>query len=131
MVTLKKATWTAAILCAIPTLLLCGALVVAGDRIFTLLLGHAATVPAMVTPFLVVLLIANLAQNVASCLLLHTGFFHELARVVTVTLGSMAIMTAIVITSGAGIVGFISGYAAAYVVGAALYIAYVRQKIFR
>jgi O-antigen/teichoic acid export membrane protein len=131
MATLKKATWTAAILCAIPTLLLCGALMVAGDRIFNLLLGHAASVPAAATPILVVLLIANLAQNVASCLLLHTGFFHELARVVTVTLGAMAIMTVIVIASGTGIVGFIGGYAAAYVVGAALYIAYVRQKIFR
>jgi O-antigen/teichoic acid export membrane protein len=131
MVTLKKATWTAAILCAIPTLLLCGALVVAGDRIFTLLLGHAASVPAAVTPILVVLLIANLVQNVASCLLLHTGFFHELARVVTLTLGAMAIITLIVIAAGAGIVGFIGGYAAAYVLGAALYVAYVMQKIFR
>jgi O-antigen/teichoic acid export membrane protein len=131
MATLKRATWTAAILCAIPTLILCAALIVAGDRIFALLLGHAASVPAAATPILVVLLIANLAQNVASCLLLHTGFFRELARVVTVMVGAMAIMTAIVIAAGAGIVGFIGGYAAAYVVGAALYIAYLMQKIFR
>lgn len=131
MATLKRATWTAAILCTIPTLLLCAALILAGDRIFALLLGHAASVPAAATPILVVLLVANLAQNVASCLLLHTGFFRELARVVTVMVGAMAIMTAIAIASGAGIVGFIGGYAAAYVLGAALYIAYLMQKIFR
>ena len=130
MITLKKATWTAAALCAIPTLVLCVALVVAGDRIFALLLGHAASVPAAAIPVLVVLLVANLAQNVASNLLLHTGFFHELARVVTLMLGAMAVTTLVVIVSGAGIVGFIGGYAAAYVIGAALYIAYVKQKIF-
>jgi O-antigen/teichoic acid export membrane protein len=130
MVTLKKATWMAATLCAIPTLALCVALAVAGDRIFALLLGHAASVPAAAMPILVVLLIANLAQNVAGSLLLHTGFFHELARAVTLTLGAMAIMTAILVVSGAGIIGFIGGYAAAYVVGSAIYVTCMKQKIF-
>ena len=131
MVTLKKATWMAATLCAIPTLALCVALVVAGDRIFVLLLGHAASIPAAAIPILVVLLVANLAQNVAGSLLLHTGFFHQLASAVTMTLGAMAVMTSIVIVSGAGIVGFIGGYAAAYVVGSALYVAYMMKKNFR
>jgi hypothetical protein len=42
----------------------------------------------------------------------------------------MAAMTIVVIVSGASIVGFIGGYAAVYVVGAALYVIYVVQRIF-
>lgn len=130
LVTLKKATWTAAILCAVPTFALCGVLLVAGDWLFALLLGHAATVPRAATPILIVLLLANLAQNVASCLLLHTGFFHEIARVATFLVISMTAMTIIVIVSGVDIVGFIGGYAAVYVVGAALYVRDVVRRIF-
>jgi O-antigen/teichoic acid export membrane protein len=129
LATLKKATWIAALLCAVPTLALCAVLLLAGDRLFALLLGHAATMPAMATPILVVLLLANMAQNVASNLLLHTGFFREMARVVTILVAAMAVMTAIVMACGAGIVSFIGGYAAVYVVGAALYISYVARKV--
>ncbi|HEY6022732.1 MAG TPA: hypothetical protein VIV34_00980 [Pseudolabrys sp.] len=123
--TLKKATWIAAVLCAVPTLALCALLLFAGDRFFALLLGHAATIPPAVTMTLIVLLLANLAQNVASCLLLHTGFFREIARVASFLVAAMAAMTALVLLGGLDIVGFIGGYAAVYVVGAALYVAYV------
>ena len=119
--TLKRATLTAFILCAIPTLALCGILLVAGDHLFALLLGHAATVPPAATKVLVVLLLANLAQNVASNLLQHTGFFHEIARVATFLAIAMAAMTLACIAAGVGIVGFIAGYAGVYVAGAALY----------
>lgn len=128
---LKKATLTAAILCAIPTVALCALLLLAGDRVFALLLGKAATVPPEATLILVVLLVANMAQNVASCLLQHTGFFREIARVATFLVVAMAAMTAIVIASGLDIVGFIGGYAAVYVAGAVLYIAYVIRGPFR
>jgi O-antigen/teichoic acid export membrane protein len=130
LATLKKATWTAAFLCAVPTFTLCAILFVAGDWLFALLLGHAATVPRTATLILIVLLLANLAQNVASCLLLHTGFFHDIARVATFLVISMAAMTIVVIVSGASIVGFIGGYAAVYVVGAALYVIYTVHRIF-
>lgn len=128
---LKKATLTAFVLCAIPTFALCALLLIAGDRLFALLLGHAATVPPAATYVLVVLLLANLAQNVASNLLLHTGFFREIARVATFLVAAMAAMTLIAITAGVDIVGFIGGYAAVYVAGAALYIAYVWRGPFR
>src|SRR6185437_5470611 len=121
--TLKKATLTAAILCAIPTLALCAILLVAGDRLFALLLGHAATVPPAVTLILVVLLLANLAQNVANSLLLHIGFFREIARVASILVAAMTAMTVIVLLSGLNIVAFIGGYAFIYVLGAALYVA--------
>jgi hypothetical protein len=129
--TLKKATLMATVLCAIPTLALSILLLAAGDRLFALLLGGAATVPPSVTPILVVLLIANMAQNVASCLLQHTGFFREIARVASFLVIAMAAMTAIVLIAGVGIVGFIASYTAVYVAGAALYIAYVVRRPFR
>jgi O-antigen/teichoic acid export membrane protein len=127
---LKKATWTAAILCAIPTIVLCAILLFAGDRLFTLLLGHAATVPRAAALILVVMLLANLVQNVASNLLLHTGFFREIARLSTAVVILMTAMTAAVVLAGLDIVGFIGGYAAVYVAGAALYI-YMLRKPFR
>lgn len=43
--TLKKATLTATVLIAMPTIALCALLLTAGDKLFALLLGHAATVP--------------------------------------------------------------------------------------
>jgi len=127
--TLRKATWTAAILCAIPTFVLCALLLFGGDRFFALLLGHAATMPPATKLILVVLLVGNLAHSVASCLLLHTGFFRELARVATFVLVGMAVMTGLVVVFGIGIVGFIGWYAAVYVAGAALYVAYVMRAI--
>ena len=127
---LKKATWTAAILCAVPTIVLCAILLFAGDRLFTLLLGHAATVPRAAALILVVMLLANLVQNVASTLLLHTGFFREIARNATAMVILMAAMTAAVVLAGLDIVGFIGGYAAAYVAGAGLYL-YMLRKPFR
>ena len=129
--TLKKATLAAAILCAIPTLALCALLLFAGDRLFALLLGHAATVPPAATPILVVLLLANLAQNVASSLLLHTGFFHEIARVASTLVAAMAAMTAFVLLGGYDVVGFIGGYAVVYAIGAALYVASAVRGPFR
>jgi len=123
--TLKRATWTAAALCAVPTFALCALLLTAGDRLFALLLGKAATVPPAAVLILVLLLIANLAQNVASNLLLHTGFFRELARVASLLIVGMAAMTGIALAAGTDIVGFIGGYAMVYMAGSALYVVYV------
>ena len=129
--TLKRATLTAAVLTALPTLLLCLLLLLLGDQIFALLLGHAATVPSAAVVILVVLLIANMAQNVASCLLLHTGFFREIARVASFLVAAMAAMTALVLLTGLDITGFLAGYAVVYVAGAALYLYYVVRQPFR
>ena len=129
--TLKKATLTAAVLCAIPTIILCVLLLAAGDRLFALLLGGAATIPREVTYILVALLVANLLQNVATNLLLHLGFFREMARVATFLVVAMAAMTGIVLVAHLDITGFIAGYAVVYLAGAALYIAYVFRGPFR
>ncbi len=129
--TLKKATLTAAFLVALPTFALCALLLLAGDRLFALLLGHAATVPREAVYVLVVLLLANMAQNVASNLLLHTGFFREIARVATFLVAAMAAMTGIVLVAGLDITGFLAAYALVYVAGAVLYIGYVVSRPFR
>ena len=128
---LKRATLTSAVLCAIPTLALCGLLVFAGDYLFGLLLGHAATIPYEATLILVVLLLANLVQNLGINLLMHTGFFREIARVATVLMVAMAAMTAIVFVAGADIVDFIAGYAVVYCAGAVLCMLYVVRGPFR
>lgn len=128
--TLKKATLTAAALCAIPTLVLCAALLFGGDKFFALLLGHAATMPRAATYILIALLIGNLAHSVATCLLLHTGFFREIGRVAGVVVVAMAAMTGLVVVCGLGIVSFIGLYAAVYIAGVVLYVAHVRRMIF-
>ena len=129
--TLKKATLTAAFLIALPTIALCAVLLAAGDQLFALLLGHAATVPREAVFILVVLLLANMAQNVASNLLLHTGFFREIARVASFLVAAMAAMTGIVLSAGLDITGFLAAYAAVYVAGAALYLVYGARSPFR
>jgi O-antigen/teichoic acid export membrane protein len=129
--TLQKATLTSAVLCAIPTLALCVLLLVAGDRLFAVLLDHAATIPHEATLVLVVLLLANLVQNVASNLLLHTGFFREIARVASFLVVAMAAMTGVVLALRLDIVGFIGGYTVVYIAGAVLYIAYVLRGPYR
>lgn len=129
--TLKKATLTAAVLIALPTLALCALLLLAGDQLFALLLGHAATVPREAVLILVVLLLANMAQNVASNLLLHTGFFREISRVASFLVVAMAAMTAIVLVAGLDITGFLAGYVLVYIAGSALYLFYVVNRPLR
>jgi O-antigen/teichoic acid export membrane protein len=129
--TLKKATLTATTLCAIPTLALCALLLFAGDRVFAVPFGQAASVPSAATLLLSGLLLANLAQNVATCLLLQTGFFREIARVANVLVVAMAMMTAVVLVIDASVIGFIGDYTLVYVGGAASYVAYVVRKPFR
>jgi hypothetical protein len=129
--TLKKATITATILVALPTVALCVLLLTAGDWLFALLLGHAATIPRQAVIALVVLLLANMVQNVASCLLQHTGFFREIARVAVFLVVAMAAMTALVLAAGLDITGFLTGYTVVYIAGAILYIGYVLHRPFR
>jgi hypothetical protein len=117
---LKRATLTATVLCAIPTGVLCAILLFSGDKLFALLLGKAATIPREATVILVCLLIANLAKNVATCLLQHTGFFREIARLGTITGGTIILATVVAVLMHLDIVGFLGVFAAAYVFGAVL-----------
>jgi O-antigen/teichoic acid export membrane protein len=115
---LNRATLTAAILCAIPTAVLCVILLLAGDRLFALLLEKAATIPPQATIILVVLLFANLIKNTATCLLQHTGFFRELARLGTLTGATIILATGLAVVFRFDFVAFLSVFAVAYVCGA-------------
>jgi O-antigen/teichoic acid export membrane protein len=92
--TMIRATWLAAILCVIPAAVLCGILMVSAHWIFAFLLGPAAVMPAEAAPILVVLLFANLTQMVSHSLLVHSGFFKEVAKLGVITAVAMTAATA-------------------------------------
>lgn len=111
---LIRATLMAAALCCIPALIICGLLFFASDRFFAFLLGPAATMPATLTPVLIALLLANLAQTVSNSLLLHTGYFRQLAFIAGGMALAMTLMTAVAFTMRLDIVGYLAAYAAVF-----------------
>ena len=129
--TLKKATLTAAALVALPTVTLCLLLLFAGDRLFALLLGQAATVPSAAVSSWWCCCSPTWRRTSPAACLLHTGFFREIARVASFLVAAMAAATAIVLAAGLDITGFLGGYAAVYVAGAVLYLYYVVRRPFR
>ena len=90
--TLVRATLTAAALCSIPAAFACIILIFGADKLFHFLLGNAATMPPATTPILIVLLIANLTQMVTHSVLVHNGYFREVARI---GMGVVAAMTGV------------------------------------
>ena len=118
---LIHATLIAAALCSVPALIVCGLLVFESQRLFALLLGPAAVMPAAITPILIILLIANLVQTVSNFLLVHTGYFKAIARCASAITVAMIAMTAVALVLRVDIIGFLQMYTAVYCVGAALY----------
>ncbi|MDE1149990.1 MAG: hypothetical protein PW843_25845 [Azospirillaceae bacterium] len=118
---LRRATGLALALAAVPALALCGLLLVAGDRIYSLLLGPAAVMPSSFTPILVVLVLANLVQTVSNFVLVHTGFFPLIARSAALVAGLMTVVAAADAWLKPDIHGFAAMYMAAYVVSALIY----------
>jgi hypothetical protein len=117
--TLVRATLLAAALCAVPAGIACTVLLLGADRLFAFLLGHAATMPPATTPILIVLLIANLTQMVAHSVLVHNGYFKEVARVGMGVVAAMTCVGALTVLAHLDIVQFLEGYAAVYACGAA------------
>ena len=120
---LVKATLLAAALCLLPAIALCALLLFGAAPLFALLLGPAATMPAAVTPILIVLLLANVAQTVANSLLLHTGYFRQLALIAAGLGVALTLMTGIAFLAGTDIAGFLWGYAIVYAVSVAFSVA--------
>lgn len=116
---LIKATLMAAALCSLPAIVLCGLLVFAGEQLFALLLGTAATMPRAAIPILIFLLLCNLAQTVSNSLLLHTGYFRQLAAIAAGLAIAITAMTAIVLVLRLDITGFLWGYAIAFAISVA------------
>jgi O-antigen/teichoic acid export membrane protein len=116
--TMVRATWLAAGLCSVPAVAVSGALLVAAGKIFAILLGPAAVMPPATTPIIVMLLFGNLAQMVSHSVLVHTGFFREVARISFGLVGVMTVLAGIALWAHFDIVQFLNAYAAIYTCGA-------------
>jgi hypothetical protein len=112
--TLVRATLLAAALCSIPAAIACGVLVIAADKFFAFLLGNAATMPPATTPILIALLIANLTQMVTYSVLVHNGFFKEMARIGIGLAAAMTCLAIFAVFAGLDIVQFLEAYVAIY-----------------
>lgn len=97
-------------------------LAVAGERLFGILLGDAAQVPPVFNYILIVLVFANLVQTVSNFVLVHTGFFRPIGRLATAMALVMTLVAALDALLHLSLVQFAMLYAAAYVLGAVLYI---------
>jgi len=116
--TLVRATLTAAALCSIPAAVACAILILAADKLFAILLGNAATMPPATTPILIVLLIANLTEMVTHSVLVHNGYFREVARIGMGVVVAMTGVAACAILAHFDIVQFLEAYVAVYTCGA-------------
>jgi len=116
--TLVRATLTAAALCSIPASIACFILYFAADKLFAVLLGNAATMPPATTPILIVLLIANLTQMVTHSVLVHNGYFREVARIGMSVVAAMTGVGALTVLAHLDIVQFLEAYVAVYACGA-------------
>jgi len=116
--TLVRATLVAAALCALPAAMVSAILLVGADKLFAILLGKAATMPAATTPILIVLLFTDLTKMVTHSVLVHSGFFKEVARIGMGVAAAMTVVGAYAIATHLNIVSFLEAYAAVYVCGA-------------
>lgn len=121
-VSLMRSTWIALGLCAIPTITVSIILWAAGERLFALLLGPAAVMPN-VAPVLILLLFANMFQMVALSLLVHTGFFKEIAQAAPFVVVAMTLGTLFAFFSKASILEYMWIYAIIYSCGALVFVA--------
>jgi len=109
--TLVRTTLMATALCSLPALALCGLLILGSTPFFAILLGPAATMPAAATPILVTLLLANIGQTVSNSLLLHTGYFRQLAMIAAGLAVALTAMTGVALFLRLDLTGFLWGYA--------------------
>jgi len=128
---LARTTIFAAGLCCIVAGCVCAILMLAGGPLFAFLLKSAATVPPAITPILIVMVLANVAQIVSESLLQHTGFFRHLAWIGAAVAAMMVVATAISLAANFDIVGFLGAYAAAFTAGAILSVAAAVRGPFR
>jgi hypothetical protein len=74
--------------------------------------------PAATTPILIVLLIANLTQMVTHSVLVHNGYFREVARIGIGVVVAMTGVGAFAVIGHIDIVQFLEAYVAVYTCGA-------------
>ncbi len=113
-----RATWLAAGLCAIPAVGASVVLLIAGNKLFALLLGPAAVMPRQMMPVIIMLLFGNLAQMVSHSVLVHTGFFKDVARISFALVAALTAGAALALWTHSDIVQFLNIYTAIYTCGA-------------
>jgi O-antigen/teichoic acid export membrane protein len=116
------ATLMAAALGSLPCIAISLVLAFFSEPVFGLLLGNAAVMPQAVSWLLIVLLAANLVQTVSNFVLVHTGYFHVIARLSILISIAMTIVTVVAVAARVDIVGFFQVYAAVYVSSALCYL---------
>lgn len=116
--TLVRATLVAAALCAIPTVLASAIFFLAGDKVFALLLGQSATMPAASAPILAAMLGSVMAQIVANSMLVHNGYFRDVARIGTGLVAAMTALAGFALIVHLDIVNFLEAYTAIFAGGA-------------
>ena len=119
---LMRAAWIALGLCSIPTLGASIILLTVGDRLFAWLLGPAAVMPNL-SAVLILLLVANMVQMVAQSLLVHTGYFKELAQAAPLIVVAMTLGTIAAVVIKASFVQYLWIYAIIYGCGALVFAA--------
>jgi O-antigen/teichoic acid export membrane protein len=120
---LIRTTLAALALCAFPALAIAALLLLDAPGLFALLLGHAAVMPASITPILVVLLAAGVLKTAPAFLLQYTGHFRETAR--------LSIINSLLMTAGIwigliahlNVVGLLTVYTGVFVAAGLLYFA--------
>jgi hypothetical protein len=113
-----RATWLATALCGIPAIGASVVLLLAGNKLFALLLGPAAVMPPQMMPVIIMLLFGNLAQMVSHSVLVHTGFFRDVARISFALVAAMTAGAAFALWTHSDIVQFLNIYTAIYTCGA-------------
>ena len=119
---LIRATVVAIGLSALPATIVCAVLWCDSNRLFALLLGSSATVPAAITPILTALSAVAVVRMACNFLLQYTGFFREISQLSII----MCIITTV--ATGAGllwrldIVELLEIYTAVYAVSMLLYV---------
>jgi hypothetical protein len=113
-----RATWLVTALCAVPAIGAAIVLIVAGTKLFAILLGPAAVMPPQMTPIIIMLLFGNLAQMVSHSVLVLTGFFKDVAVVSFSLVAALTAGAAFALWAHLDIVAFLNVYAAIYTCGA-------------
>lgn len=119
---MKRAILAAALLSAIPTVTASLILLTTGDALFAWLLGPAAVMP-YVAPLLILLLFANLIQMLSQSLLVHNGFFREIALGGTILAIAMTLGTIFAAVAKVSLLQYLWIYAIIYSSGALLFVA--------
>jgi O-antigen/teichoic acid export membrane protein len=113
-----RATWLATALCGIPAVGASVVLLLFGNKLFALLLGPAAVMPPQMMPVIIMLLFGNLAQMVSHSVLVHTGYFKDVARISFALVAAMTAGAAVALWAHSDIVQFLNIYTAIYTCGA-------------